>query len=59
VELAAVEHVYRHQPLTPEVVAQLNPAVSLGELAADISEIGYPEAPEAGPSAAVADHDRT
>jgi hypothetical protein len=42
VELAAVEHVYRHLPLTPEVVARLNPEVSLGELAADIGEIGYP-----------------
>ncbi|MBX7106346.1 MAG: hypothetical protein K1X57_19870 [Gemmataceae bacterium] len=42
VELAAVEHVYRHKPLAPDVVARLNPKVSLGELAADISEIGYP-----------------
>jgi hypothetical protein len=42
VELAAVEHVYRHHPLTPDVVACLNPEVSLGGLAADISEIGYP-----------------
>ena len=41
VELAAVEHVYRHRPLTPEVVARLNPEVSLDELAADIGEIGY------------------
>jgi len=43
VELAAVEHVYRNDPLTPEVVARLNPELSLGGLAADISEIGYPE----------------
>ena len=44
VELATVEHVYRHQPLTAEVVAGLNPEVSLGDLDADISEIGYPGA---------------
>ena len=44
VELAAVEHVYRHRPFTPEVVARLNSEVSLGELSADISEIGYPGA---------------
>jgi hypothetical protein len=41
-DLAALEHVYRHRPLTPEVVVRLNPDVSLGELAADIGEIGYP-----------------
>ncbi len=42
VELAAVEHVYRHLPITPDVVARLNSEVSLNDLAADISEIGYP-----------------
>jgi len=42
--LAAVTHVYRHQPLTPEVVAQLNSQVSLAELVADVTEIDYPEA---------------
>lgn len=47
VELAAVEHVYGHRPLSPGVVGRLNPEVSLGELAADIGEIGYPAAPEA------------
>ncbi|HYI31771.1 MAG TPA: hypothetical protein VD863_28385 [Bradyrhizobium sp.] len=40
--MAAVKHVYRHRPLTPKVVARLNSEVSLDELAADISEIGYP-----------------
>lgn len=49
VELAAVQHVYRHRPLTVEVVARLNPEVSLGELASDISEIGYPRAPVVEP----------
>jgi hypothetical protein len=43
VDLAAVEHVYRHRALTAEVVTRLNPEVSLDEMAADASEIGYPE----------------
>lgn len=42
VELAAIEHVYRHRPLTPAVIARLNSEVSPEELAADIAEIGYP-----------------
>src|SRR5262249_48232781 len=55
VSLAAVEHMYRHQALTPEVVAQLNPELSLAELLADVSEIGYPgEAGQAEPGAAPA-----
>jgi hypothetical protein len=42
VSLAAVEHVYRHDTLTSEVVAQLNPKVSFPELVEDIRKIGYP-----------------
>jgi hypothetical protein len=42
VELSAVEHLYRHRPLSSEIVARLNSKVSLRELAGDISEIGYP-----------------
>jgi hypothetical protein len=42
VELSAVEHLYQHRPLSPEIVARLNSKVSPGELAGDISEIGYP-----------------
>lgn len=42
VSLAAVEHVYGHRPLTPEIVAQLNPEVTLAALAEDVAEIGYP-----------------
>lgn len=41
VELSAVEHVYRHEPLTNEVVSALNPEASLEELKSDIEEIGY------------------
>ncbi len=42
IDLAAVEHVYGHLPITPELVAILNSAVSLSDLSADIKEIGYP-----------------
>jgi hypothetical protein len=42
VELSAVGHVYQHKPLTSEIVAALNADISLGELKADIEEIGYP-----------------
>jgi hypothetical protein len=42
IELSAVEHVYRHRPLTSEIVAELNADVSLEKLKADIEEIGYP-----------------
>lgn len=44
VELADVEHVYAHRPLTPDVVARLNRETTLDELATDIAEIGYPAA---------------
>jgi hypothetical protein len=43
VDLSAVEHIYRHKPLTFEIVAALNANVSLEELKADIEEIGYPD----------------
>jgi len=42
-ELAAVEHVYQHRPLTPVIVGQLNPDLSPADLIADVKEIGYPE----------------
>ncbi|CAM5469857.1 hypothetical protein [Streptomyces narbonensis] len=40
----AVRHVLALRPLTPEVVAALNPGVTLADLAEDIAEIGYPAA---------------
>jgi hypothetical protein len=43
VPLDAVAAIYRHEPLTPELVARLNPAVQLHDLAADLAEIGFPE----------------
>jgi hypothetical protein len=42
VSLSAVDHVYRHRPLPPEVIKQLNPELSVAELIADMKEIGYP-----------------
>ncbi|MEU8618152.1 hypothetical protein [Streptomyces sp. NPDC048623] len=41
VDAAAVRHVLALEPLTREVVAALNPDVSLADLAEDIAEIGY------------------
>jgi hypothetical protein len=41
VDLAVVAHVFKHQPLTPEIVAALNPEVSFAELARELDEIGY------------------
>ena len=41
VDVAAV---YRHERLTPALIARLNPDVDLTSLAEDIAEIGYPEA---------------
>ncbi|MFD8755558.1 hypothetical protein ACFV0O_31975 [Kitasatospora sp. NPDC059577] len=40
--LAAIEHVLALRPLTPAVVAALNPDTDLAELAGDLAEIGYP-----------------
>jgi hypothetical protein len=40
--IAAVRHVYAHQPLTKAVVQKLNPELELSDLKEDILEIGYP-----------------
>jgi hypothetical protein len=45
---ADVAAVYRHDPLTTELVSRLNPEVSLAALAEDVAEIGYPEARDDG-----------
>jgi hypothetical protein len=42
VPLAVVRAVYAHQPLTEEMVEELNPEMTLKKLAADLTEIGYP-----------------
>ena len=43
IPLDVVTDVYRHTPLTTELVARLNPAVLLTDLASDLAEIGYPD----------------
>ena len=40
--LDAVEAVFRHQPLTPELARQLHPEVNWTDLRANLAEIGYP-----------------
>lgn len=42
VPLAAVEAVYRHQPLDDDLLGQLNPNITAAELSDDVQEIGYP-----------------
>ena len=42
IDLAAVEHVFQHRPLTTEIVERLNPNITLKVLTADIEEIAYP-----------------
>jgi hypothetical protein len=42
VDLAAVDYIYRHRPLTAEIVGRLNTEVRLEDLAGDLTEIGYP-----------------
>jgi hypothetical protein len=39
--LAVVQAIYRHDPLTDELVRSLNPALSLAAAAADAAEIGF------------------
>ncbi len=41
VPFAAVEAVYRHDVLTHELLASLNPELSLDDLRGDLDEIGY------------------
>jgi hypothetical protein len=42
VSLPAVVHIYEHRPLSEEIIAALNPNVSMRELAQDLEEIAYP-----------------
>jgi hypothetical protein len=43
VPLAAVEAIYRHEELSDELVAKLNPELELSDLMPDAAEIGYPD----------------
>jgi hypothetical protein len=45
VPLVAVKAIYEHQPLSEQLVANLNPDISLSDTYADALEIGYPSAP--------------
>ena len=40
-----LEQIYRHAPLTDDLVAALNPELRLDDLAEDAKEIGYPARP--------------
>jgi hypothetical protein len=42
VNLAAIERIYRYQPLTSGLVTAVNPEASFTELCDEIREIGYP-----------------
>ena len=42
VSLPAVQQIYEHVPLTPQLVQELNATVEFGILLADAAEIGYP-----------------
>ena len=42
-DLDAIDQIYRHVPLTNEIVAQLNDETTLESLTADIEQIAYPK----------------
>ena len=42
IPLSAVQHIYKHKPLTQEIISQLNAEITPDELRDDIEEIGYP-----------------
>ncbi|MEM6794527.1 MAG: hypothetical protein AAF725_11140 [Acidobacteriota bacterium] len=41
-DVQAIDRIYRHVPLSPGLVARLNPEVDFRELADELDEIGYP-----------------
>ena len=43
VDVADVDAIYRHEPLTSALVRRLNPEVDVASLAEDVAEIGYPD----------------
>lgn len=42
-DLDAIEQIYRHEPLTNEIVARLNDEITSESLIADVEQIAYPE----------------
>jgi hypothetical protein len=43
VPLEAIEHIYKHLPLTDAIVRALNSDLTVESLEADAAEIGYPD----------------
>jgi hypothetical protein len=41
IPISSVEDIYRHKPLTDEIIRTLNPDISIEDLTEDIEEIGY------------------
>ncbi len=44
VDINAIRQIYQHLPLTPTLIQQLNPVLSIADLFEDLHEIGYPVA---------------
>ncbi len=42
IDISAIEYIYRHKPLTEELIASINKDIRLGALEKDIEGIGYP-----------------
>jgi len=42
IPLPLIEQIYRHRPISAEIIAGLNPMTTLTQLRAEITEIGYP-----------------
>jgi hypothetical protein len=42
IEISAIEHIYKHKPLTEGLIASINRDIALEDLQEDIEEIGYP-----------------
>ena len=42
-DVDAIEHIYRHAPLTNEIIARLNNGITLESLTADVEQIAYPQ----------------
>lgn len=42
INLNGIRHIYGQRPLTPDLIAALNPALTIDDLLDDIREIGYP-----------------
>lgn len=43
IPLAPIREIYAHAPITPKILEQLNPGITVEEIAEELEEIGYPE----------------